>query len=254
MRDKKGGQKPFDLIMYRESAAGDYSHRDCTVAFYTRINALINSAMTLLNIGAGRGANILEDYSPYRRQVQRFRGRVAKVIGVDLDPVIVSNPDLDEAHILSPKGDYPLSDNSVDLIICDHVLEHVEFPLEFSAEIERVLKPGGWFCARTPVKWGYIGIGARAIPNSVHVKLLARLQPHRKAEDVFPVFYRMNTVRDLNAAFPKDRWMNCTYGYNGAPSYHANSKLIFHLVELWCWLMPRTLSAKYHVFIQKKSK
>lgn len=252
MLTENGSNKPFDLMMYSESAAGNYSHRDCTVAFYTRIDALLDPSMTVLNIGAGRGANILEDFSPYRRKVQQFKGRVKKIIGIDVDPAVKENADLHEAHVVSPQDIYPLADASVDIAISDHVLEHVEFPKDFADEIARVLKPGGWFCARTPVKWGYIGLGARTFPNSRHVAMLEKLQPGRKAEDVFPVFYRMNTKGDLEKAFPEDRWLNCTYGYNGAPGYHANRKFLFRLIEIWCWLMPRSFSAKYHVFMQKK--
>lgn len=237
--------------MYPETYAGAFCHRDCTVAFYTRIDALIDPSMTILNLGAGRGAAFSTDPSPYRRKVQAFKGRVKRVIGLDLDPVVLQNPDLDEAHIIEANGAYPLADQSIDLVICDNVLEHVENPTRFAAEIERVLRPGGWFCARTPVKWGYIGLGARLVPNALHVRLLRYLQPHRKAEDVFPTVYRMNTMPALRGAFPPSRWRNCTYGHNGVPSYHGNIPILFKMVEAWCWLMPRSLSAKYHVFMQK---
>lgn len=242
---------PSEAKMYPETFAGAYSHRDCTVAFYTRIDALLDPHMTVLNIGAGRGANILADRSAYRRKIQVFQGRASKVIGLDVDPVVKDNPDLDESHVIEPIGRYPIDDEAVDLIVCDHVLEHVEYPVQFVAEINRVLKPGGWFCARTPAKWGYIGLGARAIPNEAHVKLLRHLQPQRKAQDVFPTFYRMNTRSRLREAFPAGQWRDCTYGYNGVPGYHANVTLLFKAIEAWCWLMPRSLSAKYHVFMQK---
>lgn len=242
----------FEEKMYPESGAGGYSHRDCTVAFYTRIDALIEPDMRLLNLGAGRGMFMFEDPSPFRRKLQTFKGRVAHVVGLDLDPVVIENPDLDEAHVIEIGKPYPVADGSVDIIVCDHVLEHVANPKEFAAEIERVLKPGGWFCARTPVKWGYVGIGARAVPNSLHVRFLARLQPERKAEDVFPVVYCMNSVTALKKAFPEARWKHFTYGFNGDPGYHANSRVLFKLVETWGWLMPNHLAAKFHVFVQKR--
>ena len=65
-----------------------------------------------------------------------------------------------------------------------------------------MLRPGGWLAARTPNKWGMIGIGARAVPNDLHTRVLRRLQPDRKAEDVFPVRYQMNTRKDLRRAVP----------------------------------------------------
>ncbi|MXO67071.1 methyltransferase domain-containing protein [Altericroceibacterium endophyticum] len=244
--------RPFEAGIYKEFDAGQFSRKDCTVAFYTRVDALLNPTVTLLNLGAGRGANIVADYSSYRRKIQTFSGRVAKVIGLDVDPAVEENPDLDEAYVIDPSGKYPLLDESIDIIVSDHVLEHVDDPQGFAAEIDRVLKPGGWFCARTPTKWGYIGIATRSIPNSLHVRLLSRLQPQRKAEDVFPTRYRLNSISDLRDAFPPERWRHCSYGYNGVPSYHANRSLFFRMIDVYNWLMPNTLSAKFHVFLQKR--
>ncbi|WP_087207244.1 methyltransferase domain-containing protein [Yoonia vestfoldensis] len=145
-----------------------------------------------------------------------------------------------------------MPDQSIDIILCDHVLEHVAAPAEFVREIARVLKPGGWLCARTPAKWGYIGIGARLVPNALHVAFLKKLQPNRKAEDVFPTVYGMNTMAALGHYFDKSEWKNCTYGFNGVPGYHGNNAVLFRLIQFWGWLMPRSLSAKFHIFIQKR--
>ena len=38
----------------------------------------------------------------------------------------------------------PLEDQSVDVIICNHLLEHVEDDRRAMAELYRILKPGGW--------------------------------------------------------------------------------------------------------------
>lgn len=239
--------------MYPEFGAGYFAHCDCTVVFFTRLDSLMQPETVLLNLGAGRGRAVLMEVSPYRKKLQTLRGRVKHVIGVDIDPAVLTNPDVDEAHVINPFGIWPIPDGSVDIILCDHVLEHVEAPPEFVHEIKRVLKPGGWFCARTPIKWGYIGIGARLIPNALHVALLKRLQPSRKPEDVFPVTYRMNTKSALERYFDRKDWKNCTYGFNGVPGYHANNVFLFRLLQFWGWLMPRSLAAKFHIFIQKRA-
>jgi SAM-dependent methyltransferase len=252
MKKKMPISRSMEEVMYPEFFAGSFSARDCTVAFYTRIDAVLERNAVVANIGAGRGANILADPSPYRRKIQTFSGRVGKVIGIDIDAAIVNNPDLDEAHLISAGSSYPIPDNSVDVIISDHVLEHVEDTESFVREIGRILKPGGWFCARTPTKWGYIGLGARLFPNALHVRLLSKLQPGRYAEDVFPTEYNMNTMKALKRAFPENDWQHCTYGFNGVPGYHANNVFLFKLIEWWGFIMPRALSAKFHVFLRKR--
>ncbi|MCT4685391.1 MAG: methyltransferase domain-containing protein [Roseicyclus sp.] len=245
-------KRPYEFSVYPESEAGGFCHRDCTVAFYTRIDALLQPTDVVLNLGAGRGANILADLSAYRRKVQTFKGRAARVIGLDVDPVVLENPDLDEAHVIGLDTPWPVADASIDMLVSDHVFEHVVNPEFLASEIARVLKPGGWLCARTPTKWGYIGLATRAIPNSLHVALLKYLQPHRKAEDVFPTVYKMNTARSLKRYFDPARWAHHSYGYNGVPGYHGQRLALFRLVEAWCWLMPRPLSAKWHIFLRKK--
>lgn len=144
--------------MYLEFGAGYFAHCDCTVAFYTRLDALMQPNTTLLNLGAGRGRAVLMDASPFRRKLQTLRGRIKCVIGVDIDAAVLSNSDVDEAHVIDPFGVWPIPDQSIDIILCDHVLEHVAAPAEFVREISRVLKPGG-LCARIPAKWGISVLG-----------------------------------------------------------------------------------------------
>ena len=45
-----------------------------------------------------------------------------------------------------------------DVIVADYVLEHIEDTKEFFLEINRLLKPGGWLCARTPHKFNFFHI------------------------------------------------------------------------------------------------
>ena len=47
----------------------------------------------------------------------------------------------------------PFADNSFDKVICSEVLEHIPDFAAALQEIERVLKPGGLFCASVPRTW-----------------------------------------------------------------------------------------------------
>lgn len=47
-------------------------------------------------------------------------------------------------------------DNSFDVIICNHVLEHIQNDLNAMPEIFRVLKPGGWAILQVPISLSLI--------------------------------------------------------------------------------------------------
>ncbi len=44
----------------------------------------------------------------------------------------------------------PFEDNSIDIIFCNHVLEHVDDDLQALSEMRRVLKPEGWAILQVP--------------------------------------------------------------------------------------------------------
>ena len=134
-------------VFYPESKFGGYSDIDGTIAFYLRVNSLIKPEFEVLDIGCGRG-EYQEDPVDIRSSLRVLKGKVKKVSGLDVDDAGFNNPYIDEFHLL--KGDeWPIPDQSVDMILTDWVLEHISDPNAFFNEVDRVLKPGGYFCART---------------------------------------------------------------------------------------------------------
>jgi ubiquinone/menaquinone biosynthesis C-methylase UbiE len=49
--------------------------------------------------------------------------------------------------------DIPFDDNSFDVIMCNHVLEHVNDYHRCASELFRVLKPGGWAIMQVPIDY-----------------------------------------------------------------------------------------------------
>ena len=137
-------------------------------------------------------------------------------------------------------------------MLCDHVLEHVEDPLAFAAEVARVLAPGGWFCARTPNRWGYVAMAARAIPEGLHAAVLSRAQPHRKAEDVFPAFYRLNDRAALRRAFPEAEWSHHVHLWNSEPAYAGRSALAWRAARLLAAALPEGMGTTVHAFLRRR--
>lgn len=235
-----------------ETGAGGFTRDDEDVAFYTRINALVRPDMVVVDLGAGRGSRYDEDSAAFRKTFFNFQGRVKKVIGLDIDPAVLKHPHLDEAAVIEAGGRLPLEDGSVDMVICEWVVEHVEHPAEFAREIHRVLKPGGWFCALTPNTLGYVGIANRIIPEGAKDRLMRMVWPERPHEDVFPTFYRMNSLNHIRRAFGDDNWTHHSYVANGTPRYHGGKSIGFALVSLIQSLMPPPMRTNLFVFLRKR--
>lgn len=237
---------------YPETSIDDFTRVDSTVEFYTRVGALIEPGSVVVDYGAGRGEWFVDGTSETRRRLRDFRGRASKVIGLDVDPVVARNPAMDETHVITGQDRLPLDDQSVDVVVSDFTFEHVADPRQVSSELDRILKPGGWICARTPNKWGYIGLGARLVPNRLHPTWLRRLQPERKPEDVFPVCYRLNTTKDIKAYFPSERYASVVYAVAGEPGYGGSSRVLWRAIDTVQRFEPRSMHPMLLVFLRKR--
>ncbi len=89
-----------------ESLIGGFSRRDSTFLFYSLINSVLRPEFHILDFGAGRGAQG-ETRWTYKRNLLNFKGRVARVVGVDVDPAVMENPMLDEAAVFVPGDPLP---------------------------------------------------------------------------------------------------------------------------------------------------
>jgi SAM-dependent methyltransferase len=242
--------------LYPEISAGGFSRIDGSVAFFSRVNALLAEDMDVLEFGAGRGVAVFNDPVPYRQALMTIRGKVKRLIGVDIDPAILNNPFLDEAYVVPRDSALPINDEAIDLIVSDWTFEHVQDPVFVARELTRVLKPGGWLCARTPNRWGYVGLGANLVPNKWHASVVSRLQPdsYREASDVFPTVYKMNTVRAVRRLFPDCLFENYTYTISPEPTYFGTSVAMWRAVGFLSQLTPSALWPHLLVFLRKREQ
>lgn len=238
--------------LHPEMGAGGFSAYDGTVAFYARVDALLTPAARVLDLGAGRGWWMHDETCAYRKRLRDFRGRVAEVQGCDVDEAVLTNPSLDRAFLIKPGKPLPIADGSTDVIVADYVVEHIEDPASFASEIARVLAPGGWLCARTPSKYHYVSIISSLLPSRLGEASVAASQPNRKKEDVFPAFYRLNTLRAIGGAFPEPRFRNCSYVFSFEPQYHFGSPIVYRGFRMLHAVLPASMTGNIFIFVQKR--
>lgn len=234
-----------------DNLLGNYHELDGTIEFYGRINSIIKDTDNVLDIGAGRGSWYSLDKCLYRRNIRDIKERVNQLVGTDIDDSVMQNPTTHNNIVMS-FNKIPLEDSSMNLIIADWVLEHVENPDQFTSEIDRILKPGGVFCARTPHKYKYVSIFARIFKNRTHSKILKFVQPNRKVEDIFPTKFKLNTLEDIKKNF--SLYKNYSYLYTSHPSYYANKKSIFKMMSYLHKILPMFMVSELFVFLKKPNE
>ena len=221
---------------YPETRFGGFTHVDGTIAFYTRVNALLKPTDVVLDIGCGRGA-LADDPVPYRRSLRILKGKAAKVLGIDVDEAGRENPFLDEFREI--QGDrWPVEDSSVDLAVSDFVVEHITEPDVFFAEAARVIKPGGHLCLRTPNKHSYFGLASRLIPSRFHASITKKTQEKRQEEDVFPTVYQCNTRRSLYRVLREHGFDSVICSHEAEPGYLSFSWVAYWLGVLYQRMAP----------------
>ena len=107
-----------------------------------------DGALSTLDAGCGDGINLVG-----LREVARRVGVTMSITGIDYNPVR-----LDRARNVAPEAHFnqaslyalPFGDASFDLVLCNHVIEHVPESGRALGELFRVVRPGGLLIVGVP--------------------------------------------------------------------------------------------------------
>lgn len=146
-------------------------------------------------LDAGCGSRLLEeDMDPLENWLA---ARCKSVLGMDLS---VSSHRNIKTLVQGSLYHLPFQENSLDLITCHMVVEHLDQPLKAFTEVARCLRPGGAFMVITPnlLNYGVFGnaVATKLMPEKLRLRIVHALDS-RTDDDIFPVRYRANTMRRL---------------------------------------------------------
>ena len=175
------------------------------------------------------GARALEiGGGPVQWTTEMLRERASEIVGLDIDPLVRTNPLLNQAFVYDGNR-FPLPNDRFEFAISRWVNEHLPDPLSHFQEVQRVLVPGGLYVFRTVNLWHYKTIGVWLAPRSLHGSIVRWLSHMPKDEhDPYPTHYRANTRRRIVALCEKAGLeilsIEATEGY---PTYGLASKALF---------------------------
>ena len=142
----------------------------------------------VLEIGSGSGRDNQNILYP----------SVKKIVGVDLDGRVLSNPFLDEAYNISAyQIQEKLPNTKFDIIYSQMVAEHIDNGEKFITAQLNVLKDEGVLIHSTVSKYYWTSLIQSFVPENIKNWLIKVLGSGRDSEDVFPVHYKLNSKHQI---------------------------------------------------------
>lgn len=189
--------------------------------FERLVEATLRPQDTLLDAGCGFTAPVLA----------KFRGKAKRLIGIDVVPFDTRIDGIElYQRDLSATG---LADESVDVVMCRSVMEHISDPATVYREMCRILRPGGVLIFLTGNLWDYSAVIAQCVPNRLHPWIVARTEG-RKERDVFPVEYKTNSRSQIEKLCAASGLRIDSFLYLGQyPSYFMFNGALFLLATAY---------------------
>lgn len=94
----------------------------------------------------------------------------------------------------------------------------------------------------------------RLVPNAWHRRLAPAFQNKRQDQDVFPTYFRCNTVGAVRRRLTQAGFEHAVYGYEAEPGYLSFSALAYWLGTLYQRFCPRPFRNTLFAFAQLREK
>lgn len=229
-------------LFYKRQYKQDYPNWDDSMVLLKNLVAeRLPAQAAVLDLGCGHGNFVIDEL----REIFGTR------IGFDVDAASTTKNTSVERVVIGDGKNLPFPDQAFDLVLSLWTMEHVPDPLTLFAEAARILKPGGYFAFVTPNRSSLLIFIRRLLSKRTADHLLDYFYG-RKDDDVFDVYYRANTIKDIgtfagNAGFEVEILRE-----NADPSYTAFGRFTY---ALSAWFSRRTCSlSKPHLMAVLKKQ
>lgn len=219
------------LKFYVDNQKGSLGEKVCHFGFRI-VKGIDFSGKTILELGPGKIEHILYNDS-----------RPDKYILVDIDKQFLESSgeilkesgynSIEKIAIPTDNTKLPLDDNSVDVILTFHQLEHVYNLENYILDLKRVLKPGGYLVGAVPTEGGIAwGLG-RFMTSRQYVKRNMSFNYDKIICWEHPNFVdNISSILDkhfIRKEFKKKPFASLPYDFNLSLSFvYVNNKEIFN--------------------------
>ncbi len=193
-------------------------YRSPKLAYQDVLNERVQPDTVWLDIGCGK--RICTD-AALNNELPR---RASLTVGCDRDPHLSRHSSIKHL-VLCDAAALPFRRGAFNLVTAAMVVEHLRDPQVVFDEVRRVSQAGGRFVVFTPNRFNYAMLVAAATPYRLHLlwkKLmhyLARGEWRDFSDDLFPTWYRANSIRALRrllaaAAFREERLQSLSLAHS----------------------------------------
>jgi SAM-dependent methyltransferase len=165
------------------------------VRYKELLRQLLRPQVRWLDLGCGH--NVIRPWALLPGEDERtYTCAPSLSVGIDRDVSALRGNQCIPLRVAASMELVPFLDDSFDLVTANMVVEHNENPRALMSEVWRILRPNGCFIFHTPNKYFPTSIVASLLPK--HVKsTLVELLTRRRANDVYPTYYRVNTRSEI---------------------------------------------------------
>ena len=189
------------------------------------------------------GSVILDAGCGHKTNIPDHNGIKVKKIGIDMVLEDIKDNKAIDLGLVSNLNYIPLKNESVDLIVCNMVFEHLQEPEKTFSELSRIIKKDGYLVFMTPCIYNIVTIINRMIPNIFHKKL-GNLLTGTNESDIFPTYYKANSIGRLRKLLHKNGLIEeYLFMYQPPPYAFVFSTTIcklmiryYHLLNRYDWL------------------
>lgn len=168
-----------------------------------------------------------------KSRAEKYFGKAKEVIAVDIDRKTLEINNYADKKILADVSNIPMIKNdSVDIVLSEWVLEHLEEPHSAFNETARVLKPRGIFIFETPNTANPI-VGLfriiKKISNKATKTISSKYLLDKTEDDIYPAYYKANSAKSLDKMLREAGFEKICVKRTGCPGYFRSWKLLLWL-------------------------